>query len=449
MNTDCSPLLTDLYELTMLQAYLDEGMADTAVFEFFVRALPPSWNFLMAAGIEQAVDYLATLRFRDDDLRWLRDTGRFHPVFLDWLGDFRFAGDVYAMREGTVFFPDEPVLRVVAPLAQAQFVESRLINLLNYSCLVASKAARCVLAAPGRQLVDFGLRRAHGAEAGLLAARSSYLAGFAGTATVLAGRRYGIPLFGTMAHSYIQAHDREAQAFSHFSASHPRDVTLLVDTYDSEAAAAKVAVLAPDLRQRGVSLKALRLDSGDLAELSRRVRAILDQAGLAEVRIFASGNLDEREIARLVAAGAPIDGFGVGTHLSTSADAPYLDSAYKLQVYAGKSRRKRSPGKATWPGEKQVYRVYRDDGRPSYDVVALACEPPPPEHSRALLHQVMHQGRREPPLEPLDLLRHHADAELALLPAELRRLDPAPTPYQVQISAPLRALAHKLDQQTH
>lgn len=449
MNDGYTPMLTDLYELTMLQAYLDEGMADTAVFEFFVRALPPQRNFLMVAGIEQVVDYLATLRFRDDDLRWLGQTGRFHPVFLDWLRDFRFSGDVYAMREGTVFFPNEPILRVVAPLAQAQFVESRVINLLNFSCLIASKAARCVLAAPGKQLVDFGLRRAHGAEAGLLAARASYLAGFAGTATVQAGKHYGIPLFGTMAHSYIEAHEREAQAFSHFAASQPNNVTLLIDTYDTEAAAAKVVALAPELRRRGVSLGALRLDSGDLAEHARRVRALLDQGGLPEVRIFASGSLDETRIAALLASGAPIDGFGVGTHLTTSADAPFLDSAYKLQAYAGKSRRKLSEGKATWPGEKQVYRVREENGLFRHDVVALSCEPPPSGHSMALLQPVMHQGRREPPLDPLNTLRQHAATELAQLPPELRQLTPVATPYPVQITSPLRALAHKLDQQAH
>lgn len=447
MKHDNSPLLTDLYQLTMLQAYRDAGMADTAVFEFFVRALPPGRNFLMVAGIEQVVDYLATLRFRDDDLRWLRENGRFRPDFIDWLADFQFTGDVHAMREGTLFFADEPVLRIVAPLPQAQFVESRVINLLNFSCLVASKAARCVLAAPGKQLVEFGLRRAHGAEAGIIAARASYLAGFAGTATVLAGQRFDIPLFGTMAHSYVEAHQREAQAFSQFAASQPHDVTLLIDTYDSEAAAAKVVALAPELRRHGATLAAVRLDSGDLAEHARRVRKILDEGGLDQVHIFASGNLDEWRLATLLAADAPIDGFGVGTRLTTSADAPYLDSAYKLQSYAGKSRRKRSEGKATWPGEKAVYRLVDDQGRLDHDVVALSCEPIP-ANARPLLEPVMRHGRRQPQ-ESLGELRAHAAAELGRLPEALRSLDPAPQPYRVDISAPLRALTHKLDQQPH
>ena len=292
-----SALVTDLYELTMLQAYFDEGMGARAVFELFVRALPPQRNFLVAAGLEQALDYLEQLHFTADELAWLSASGRFKPAFLDWLRGFRFSGDVDAMGEGTVFFADEPILRVEAPIGEAQFVESRLLNLLNFSTLIATKAARCVLAAPGKLLVDFGLRRAHGAEAGVLAARASYLAGFAGSATVLAGQRFGVPVFGTMAHAYIEAHQFETEAFTRFSASQPSRVTLLIDTYDTEAAAAKVVALAPTLKARGAQLVAVRIDSGDLAAHAHRVRAIFDGGGLAEVGIFASGNLDEHRIA--------------------------------------------------------------------------------------------------------------------------------------------------------
>ncbi|MBN8441357.1 MAG: nicotinate phosphoribosyltransferase [Thauera sp.] len=448
---NASALLTDLYELTMLQAYHDEGLHERAVFELFVRALPPQRRFLMAAGLEQALDYLENLRFTPAELDWLRSTGRFRPAFIDALRDFRFTGDVHAMREGTVFFGDEPVLRIEAPIGEAQFVESRLINLVNFSSMIAAKAARCVLAAPDKLLVDFGLRRAHAGEAGLLAARASYLAGFAGTATVLAGQRYGVPVFGTMAHSYIEAHELETDAFTRFSLSQPANVTLLIDTYDTEAAAARVVALAPALQARGVNLVSVRLDSGDLGDHARKVRAILNGGGLGEVRIFASGNLDEHRIAALLAAGAPIDGFGIGTQLTTSADAPTLDSAYKLQAYAGRARRKRSEGKATWPGAKQVWRCLDAEGRLAHDVVALADEPPPHAGALPLLQPVMRGGKRLAPPEPLADLRAHAAAELARLPDALRTFDPAPPaePYPVRISVRLRALAHELDAQAH
>ena len=441
-------LLTDLYELTMLQAYYDEGMEERAVFELFIRVLPPQRNFLLLAGIEQVLEYLESLRFGDDELIWLRQTGRFRESFIQWLGDFRFTGDVYAMAEGSVFFANEPVLRIEAPIAQAQFVESRIINLINYSCLVASKAARCVLAAPGKLLVDFGLRRAHGAEAGLLAARAAYLAGFAGSATVLAGQRFGVPVFGTMAHSYIEAHDREVLAFSRFAASQPGNVTLLIDTYDTEGGAAKVVALGPALKRSGVNLVSVRLDSGDLVAHARQVRAILDGGGLENVRIFASGNLDEGKVAAMLAAGAPIDGFGLGTHLTTSADAPYLDSAYKLQSYGGTPRRKRSEGKATWPGVKQVYRTLGPDGLMAGDVVALVGESEG-INGVPLLRRVMADGLRLGPPESLAELRSHAAAELAKLPPALKSLEPARDAYPVTISPRLVALAERLDRMGH
>lgn len=442
-------LLTDLYELTMLQAYFDQGMHERAVFELYVRVLPPQRNFLMLAGIEQALDYLQTLHFSAEELEWLGQGGRFRSDFLEWLRDFRFTGNVYAMREGSIFFANEPVLRIEAPIGQAQFVESRLINLVNFSTLIASKAARCVLAAPGRLLVDFGLRRAHGAEAGLLAARAAYLAGFSGTATVLAGQRFDIPLFGTMAHSYIEAHDLECDAFTHFSASRPENVTLLIDTYDTEAAARRVVALAPVLKSRGVRLVSVRIDSGDLAAHAKAVRGILDEGGLADVRIFASGNLDETRIAQLLALEAPIDGFGIGTQLTTSADAPFLDSAYKLQGYAGKPRRKRSEGKATWPGAKQVYRVQGPNGRMQCDHLVLDEEIPPVSDWMPQLELVMLRGKRTRPGESLSALRAYAAMSLASLPSSLCALTPATEPYQVRVSAQLQALAGWLDKDTH
>ena len=451
MKSGDEALLTDLYQLTMLQAYYDEGLRGRAVFELFVRRLPPGRGFLLLAGIEQALDYLEGLRFEPAELDWLRESGRFRADFVDWLADFRFTGTVSAMREGSVFFANEPVLRVEAPIAQAQFVESRLINLVNYATMVATKAARCRFAAPSRLLVDFGLRRAHGAEAGLLAARAAYLAGFDGTATVLAGQRFGIPLFGTMAHSYIEAHEHESDAFARFAASQPGNVTLLIDTYDTEEGARRVVALAPALHARGIRIAAVRLDSGDLDAHARAVRRILDEGGLREVHIFASGNLDEWQIARLLAGGAPIDGFGVGTHLSTSVDAPFLDMVYKLQAYDGRPRRKRSEGKATWPGAKQVWRLHTPGGGVAGDLVALREEAPPPGDARALLQAAMDGGRRLAPPEALAALRQHAAAELDRLPAALRAADGADPGlhWPVRISPALQALAEELDRGRH
>ena len=277
MDPGSSPLLTDLYQLNMIEAYLAFGETEPAVFELFVRRLPERRGFLLAAGLEQALDFLEGLRFTKEDIDWLKGTGRFSQSTLDYFADFRFTGDVHAMAEGTAFFANEPILRVTAPLPDAQLVEARLINILHFQTLVASKAARMVLAAPGKLLVDFGLRRAHGAEAGLMAARASYVAGFAGTATVLAGEMFGIPLFGTMAHSYIQEHDDEAVAFERFARARPKDVVFLLDTYDTEEAARKVVALAPRLKEEGIMPRGVRLDSGDLIGLSKSVRRILDE----------------------------------------------------------------------------------------------------------------------------------------------------------------------------
>ncbi len=436
-----STLLTDLYQLTMLQAYFDEGMNGTAAFEFFARKLPPRRNFLMAAGLEQVLDFLEGLRFEPDELEWLAGCGRFHRRFVDSLADLRFTGDVVAMPEGTVFFPDEPILRVVAPLREAQLIETRVINLLQFQTLVASKAARVRLAAPGKLLVDFGLRRAHGAEAGLLSARASFIAGFDGSATVEAGRRYGIPLFGTMAHSFIQAHRDEATAFRRFAHSHPQASTLLIDTYDTEKAAHKVVALARELAGEGIPIQAVRIDSGDLGAHSFRVRAILDAAGLTKVKIFASSNLDEDAVAALLAHDAPIDGFGVGTRMNTSADHPYLDCAYKLEEYEGVARRKRSEGKATWPGRKQVFRRAEAGAAFAGDRLTTNDDEQP---GQPLLSPVMRAGRRLAPSPPLGAVRDHAAAQLARLPAPLRGLEEAP-PYPVEVAARLLELARRVD----
>ncbi len=358
MTPAASPLITDLYELNMLQTYLDHGEDKEAVFEFFVRRLPARRGFLLAAGLDDALGYLETLQFSAADIDWLRSTGRFRDNLLDYLAGFRFTGDVHAIPEGTVCFANEPLLRVTAPLPQAQIVELRLINILHYQTLIASKAARMVLAAPGKILSDFGLRTAHGAEAGLYSARASYLAGFAGAANVEAGERYGIPIVGTMAHSFIQVHDDETQAFENFARARPEGIILLIDTYDTEAGARKVIELAPRLKADGITIRGVRIDSGDLVAGARKVRRMFDEGGLKDVIILVSGGITEDVLQSMMKEKAPIDGFGIGVNLAASVDVPALDCAYKLQEYAGRARRKRSEGKATWPGRKQVWRAY-------------------------------------------------------------------------------------------
>ena len=436
-----SALLTDLYQLTMLQAYFDRGMNDTAVFEFFVRKLPENRNFLLAAGLEQVLSYLEALRFTDAEIAWLEHCGRFHPEFIASLADLRFTGAVEAMPEGTVFFPNEPILRVTAPLREAQLVETRIINLLQFQTMVATKAARVRLAATTHLLVDFGLRRAHGAEAALLSARASYLAGFDGSSNVLAGMRWDIPIFGTMAHSFIQAHDDETAAFEDFARSHPNANTLLIDTYDTEAAARALVPLAARLAADGINIQSVRIDSGDLGARARQVRAILDAGRLTDVHIFVSGNLDEYAVADLIAAGAPIDGYGVGTRMNTSADRPYLDCVYKLQEYAGTPRRKRSEGKETWPGRKQVFRRFDVEGRMAGDVLTVERDDQP---GSPLLTPVMRGGRRLHPPPPLADVRSHARAELARLPRAQCELGSSAA-YPVQIAPALEAMARAVD----
>ena len=435
-----SPLLTDLYQLTMLQSYLDYEMNDIAVFELFVRKLPQERNFLVAAGLDQVLDYLENLHFSREELDWLAT--RFPPRVIDYLEQFRFEGDVHAMPEGTVFFPNEPIIRITAPLPQAQLVESRIINLMHFETLIASKAARSVLVAPGKVLVDFGMRRAHGAEAGLLAARASYLAGFSGSATVLAGAVFDVPLYGTMAHSYIQAHGDENAAFEHFARSHPENTVLLIDTYDTEAAAIKVVTLADTLASDQIDINGVRLDSGDLAEHAKNVRQILDRGGLTNTTIFASGNIDEYRLHDLVASGAPINGFGIGTALDISSDAPSLDCAYKLQEYAGKPRRKRSEGKATWPGRKQVYRRFDAGNRLAEDIVAL--EEHDTQTGEPLIKPMMLAGRRIHEKVPLHEIRKRTLAGYTRLSKQMSALETAPV-YPVKISKALHVLADQLD----
>jgi nicotinate phosphoribosyltransferase len=442
MTPPTSPLTTDLYELSMVQVYLDRGENNEAVFEFFVRQLPARRGFLLAAGLEDALTYLDTLRFTANEIDWLESTGRFRKNLIDYLAGFRFTGDVHAIPEGTICFPNEPLIRITAPLPMAQFVETRLINILHFQTLIASKAARMVLAAPGKILSDFGLRTSHGAEAGLFSARASYIAGFAGAANVLAGERYGIPIVGTMAHSFVQVHDDEKTAFENFARARPDGIILLIDTYNTEAGARKVVELAPKLKADGIAIRGVRIDSGDLTASAKKVRRILDAGGLRDVIILVSGGINEDVLQSMMAAKAPIDGFGIGVNLDASIDAPSLDCAYKLQEYAGKPRRKLSEGKVTWPGRKQVWRSYGTDGRMHGDILSVENDTQPGE---PLLSPVMRGGKRVGPAPTLAQIRERAAREFARLPEPLQRLEPG-VRYPVQISEKLSALAAHMDE---
>lgn len=418
-------LFTDLYEITMAEAYLDEGLTDTAVFELFFRHVPACRSYAVAAGLEDVLDFLEAFRFEDEDVAWLRSLGRFREPFLERLRGLRFTGEVWAMPEGTICFGNEPVLQVVAPIVEAQLVETFLINRLHVHTLIASKAARVVEAAQGRAVVEFGARRTHGFDAGLVLARAAYIGGAAGSSNLLACRRYGIPPAGTMAHSFVQAHVDEAHAFETFARLFP-GTTLLVDTYDTLDGVRKVVEVA---RRRPGSVGAIRLDSGDLAGLARQARRILDDAGQHDVRIFASGDLDEFGIARLVADDAPIDAFGVGTRMAVSMDAPTMDFVYKLVAYAGEGRAKLSASKVLHPGRKQVFRCAHD-GRMSHDVIGRFDEDPP---GRPLLVPVFRDGRRLHH-ETLDAIRDRVRRERESLPPHLRAIEPPREPYRVTVS---------------
>lgn len=434
-------LLTDLYETTMLEAYLAADMTKIAVFEFFVRKLPRTRSFLMAAGLEQVAKFLLEARCSPDELAWLRRSGKFTLQLIDFLARFEFTGDVDAIPEGTIFFADEPVLRVTAPILQAQLVETRLINFLQYQTLVATKAARMALAAPGKDLIDFGLRRAHSGEAGVLAARASFIAGFAGTATLPAGMMFDIPIFGTMAHSYVQAHVSEKEAFLNFARSQPDRAFFLIDTYNTEKAARTVTQLAPALAVNGIAVRGVRIDSGDIGQHARKVRTILNEAGLTETRIMASGGIDEFKLRDLTEVNTPIDSYGIGTSLVVSDDAPALDCAYKLKAYAGEPKRKRSEGKAYWPGPTQIFRRYSEAGQLAGDTIGCADEI---LQGEPLLQPVIVGGKLYGPLPKFGELRRYAHGQLERLPEELRRLE-VKSSYQVAVSSKLRDLAEQVD----
>lgn len=430
-------LFTDLYELTMAQAYWRAGVTAEARFSLFARRMPSDRGYMLFAGLEDMLYALENLRFSADAIEYLRSLSLFDAEFLGYLRGLRFSGSARAMPEATPFFADEPVLEVSAPVIEAQIVETLLLNQFNVQTMLAGKAARVVTAADGRVAVDFAARRAQGLDAAVKFARSSYIAGFAGTSNVQAGKRHGIPLFGTMAHSFITSFESELDAFNAYAAAFPNSATFLVDTYDTIAGVENAIRAAKRMRESGYELRAVRLDSGDLLDLSRNARAMLDAAGLPDVQVFVSGGLDEFEIERLVTSGAAIDGFGVGTMVGVSADYPWLDCVYKMVEYDGRPALKLSEGKQTLPGGKQVFRRF-DDGMYAGDVIACADEPTPPG-ATPLLREVMRDGARLTDAPTLAELRERFAQEFGRLPSAHKRLR-SPTAYSVSVSDRLRAL---------
>jgi nicotinate phosphoribosyltransferase len=438
-------LFTDLYELTMAQAYRQSGQTGAATFSLFFRKYPPDRAYFVFAGLTDALDYLENFRFTAGDIDYLRSLGRFDEGFLDFLAKLRFTGSVRAMLEGTVFFINEPVIEVNAPVIEAQLLETFLVNQVNLQTILATKASRVVYAARGRQVIDFAARRTHGVEAANKLARACHIAGFDGTSNVMAGALYGLAVSGTMAHSFVTAFESEIESFRHFARAFPDDSIFLVDSYDTVEGTKKAAAVAKDMRQQGHRLRAIRLDSGDLLDLARKARAILDEAGLPEVKIFASGGLDEFAMDELVRAGAPIDGFGVGTKVGVSADAPWTDCAYKLAEYAGRPVLKLSTGKQTLPGPKQAFR-YRDaNGTFLRDVIGRAGESL--EAAEPLLGEVMRGGKRLRPGPTLDEIRERFRQQFASLPERHKALR-SPEPYDVQTSAELERLRQRVVEET-
>jgi nicotinate phosphoribosyltransferase len=440
-------LFTDYYELTMCAAYFDNKNFETATFDLFIRRLPENRSYFLFAGLEEALGYLQSIKFTEEHLSYLKKQG-FHADFLDYLRGFKFTGEVWALPEGTIAFPNEPLIRITAPIIEAQLVETFLLNSINHQTMIASKASRVVEAAKGKAVIEFGLRREPGIDAGMKVARSSYIAGCQGTSNVLAGMAYGIPVFGTMAHSFIMSYPKEIDAFRAFAKTFPDKSTLLIDTYDDIAGAEKAVVVAKELQAKGIRLGGVRLDSGNLAESSKKIRKILDAQNLQFAKIFASGDLDEYKVTELLSADAPIDSFGVGTKMGTSADRPYLDGIYKLcetQTPDGKFApiMKLSKDKITLPGRKQVYRFTNDDGTFKRDTIALTDESAMGE---PLLVKVMDQGKLLIKLPTLTEIRSFAAQNLKKLPQQYKVLTNVPA-YPVELSVKLQKLIETLKAQ--
>ena len=437
-------LFTDYYELTMCASYFDNQNFEPATFDLFIRRLPENRSYFLFVGLEEALQYLQSIKFTEEQLEYLKKQG-FSRDFIEYLRNFKFTGDVWAVPEGSIAFPNEPLMRVTAPIIEAQLVETFLLNTINLQTMIATKASRVVHAAKGKSVIEFGLRREPGIDAGMKVARSSYIAGCKGTSNVLAGMAYGIPIFGTMAHSFIMSYPREIDAFRAFAKTFPNRSTLLIDTYDDMAGAEKAVIVAKELEAKGFKLGSVRLDSGDLAQISKKVRAVLDANNLEYVKIFASGDLDEFKITKLFNDGAKIDAFGVGTKMGTSADRPYLDVIYKLcetlrpdNVFS--PIMKLSKGKITLPGRKQVYRFKDKDGVFIKDIVTLVDEN---IEAEGLLVNVMKNGQLFYDLPSLDQIRATALENITKLPEEYKTLTNAPT-YPVEISQKLQNLIESL-----
>jgi nicotinate phosphoribosyltransferase len=439
-------LLVDLYELTMAECYFQDKIEATATFELFVRQLPGNRSFLMSAGLEDLLSFVRDLRFTPSDLKYLAGLKLFSRGFLKYLKDFKFTGDIWSMDEATVFFANEPLVRVTAPIIQAQLLEGFFLNTINLQTMIASKASRVVLSAKGRAVHDFSLRRAQGSDAGLKVARSAYIAGFSGTSNVLAGKSYGVPLSGTMAHSFVMAYESEIKSFQSYCRVFPSRAILLVDTYDTRAGLANAIKAGLELKKRGYALAGIRLDSGDIVSLSRLARKMLDKAGLKSTRVFASGNLDEFGIERIIKKGGRVDSFGVGTRMGTSSDAPWLDVNYKLSEITDKRgdflpTMKLSRDKVTYPGRKQVFRVKDGNNRFIKDIVALENEK---IKGIPLLKPVILGGKRVAGFELLDDIRKRGRSELAGLPLALKTNKAPKRAYPVLISPELQELTDAL-----
>ncbi len=439
-NEENMSMFIDLYELTMCASYFDNRKIELATFDIFIRRLPPRRGYFLFAGLEQVLRYLESARFTEEQISYLRTQG-FDEHFLAYLRNFKFTGDVYAVPEGTVVFPNEPLIRVTAPIIEAQLIETFLLNTVNLQTMIATKASRVVEAANGKAVIEFGLRREHGIDAGMKVARSSYIAGCEGTSNLLAGMAYGIPVFGTMAHSFVMSYEKELEAFHAFTKTFPTKTTLLIDTYNDMAGAKKAVVIAKELEEKGFKLAGVRLDSGDLAETSKKVRLLLDANGLSYVIIFASGDLDEYRIAELLSKGAKIDGFGVGTKMGTSADYPYIDVIYKLCETMNDQGEfspimKLSKNKNTLPGRKQVYRVYDKNGDLVKDIITLAAEK---SIGESLLRKVVENGKVTYVLPSLKEIRNTTALNLSHLPQRYKNLTDPPK-YPVELSKDLKDL---------
>ena len=440
-------LMTDLYELTMAASYLAEGMSAEATFSLYIRDYPAHRAYFVSAGLEHILELVPKITFTDESIDYLASLGRFSPEFLDYLKGFRFTGTIRAIPEGRILFAQEPLIEVSGPIIEAQILETLIINVLQLETLIASKAARCVHAARGRALIDFSMRRTHGIEASVKVARASYLAGFSGTSNLLAGKLYDIPVYGTMAHSYITSFEHELDSFLVYAKAFPESTVLLIDTYDTLCGAEKALQVARLMQEKGKTLLGVRLDSGDMVELSKRVKRMFQEAGFPNLSIIVSGSLDEFRLQEMLDAGAQIDVFAIGTRMGVSADAPYFDIAYKLVEYAGRPVLKLSSGKKTWVGKKQIYRHYDENGMMREDVLALLSEPQ--TGAVPMMETVMENGRPVRPIESLETIRNRFKKEWETLPPAYQDIA-TPGQYPVKISPSLRALEQRISEQaTH